>query len=425
MAGPEGLGGCALEGLASASPLRVLHDLAPSVGEDLLIDLVSSQPFQVKGGFDPQRHDAQVAHAAAAVRSAVALCTALAHSDKVPLGPEGTPVPSDLYRIRTSALGAFASLQTHLSACSSEFVKLWVLNVLAFMLQMDIVTFSNAALDAPRETPPLGPPPPEGLALELLSHIIGLMRTTLNAVPGRAPPHPQPDTARPAPAASPPTTTPARGKGRRFGWRKAKATPVTGDVQPETVQPAAAPAESTVLSGAGLHPPTAEVDAEGRASQQEEVQGNASGWEAEAMHVLADWLVGGVEEAEWRLDLLRRMTPSSQRGPNGHASTWGWGAALTVLQAAPATLLLMCGARSQYDLGTAAAARYDLPAADVAAFRLGEWVEAAVSAASLESAVSAVASVDQDFGGDDGEGRAGFCHAEGASFPRSEVHAGY
>jgi hypothetical protein len=75
-----------------------------------------------------------------------------------------------------------------------------------------------------------------------------------------------------------------------------------------------------------------------------------------------------------------------------------WGAALTVLQAAPATLLLMCGARSQYDLGTAAAARYALPAADLAAFRLAEWVEAAVSAASLESAVSAVASVDQDFG---------------------------
>jgi hypothetical protein len=78
---------------------------------------------QVGGGFDPQRHDAQVVHAAGAVRSAVALCTALAHSDKVPLGPEGTPVPADLYRIRTSALGAFASLQAHLAACPSQFVK--------------------------------------------------------------------------------------------------------------------------------------------------------------------------------------------------------------------------------------------------------------------------------------------------------------
>lgn len=75
-----------------------------------------------------------------------------------------------------------------------------------------------------------------------------------------------------------------------------------------------------------------------------------------------------------------------------------WGAALTVVQAAPATLLLMCGARSQYDLGTAAAARYDLPTADVAALRLAEWVEATVSAASLESAISAVASVDHDLG---------------------------
>jgi hypothetical protein len=59
----------------------------------------------------------------------------------------------------------------------------------------------------------------------------------------------------------------------------------------------------------------------------------------------------------------------------------------------------MCGARSQYDLGSAAAARYALPAADVAAFRLGQWVEDAVAAASVESAVSAVAAIEQDEGG--------------------------
>jgi hypothetical protein len=44
---PEGLGGFALDSLAIASPLRVLNDLAPSLRETLLVDLVSSQPLQV------------------------------------------------------------------------------------------------------------------------------------------------------------------------------------------------------------------------------------------------------------------------------------------------------------------------------------------------------------------------------------------
>ena len=68
-----------------------------------------------------------------------------------------------------------------------------------------------------------------------------------------------------------------------------------------------------------------------------------------------------------------------------------WGEALTVLTVAPAALLDICEAHAAYDLGDAAAQHYALPAAAVARLQLAKWVEAAVAAASVDSAVSKVA----------------------------------
>lgn len=94
-----------------------------------MVSIASRVRQQVGGGRQPQEHDAQLARAAAGVRAAVAMCTALAHSDKVPLGPDGNPVPGDLHRIRGVALSAFSSLKAHLQGCPSPFVKVRILTL--------------------------------------------------------------------------------------------------------------------------------------------------------------------------------------------------------------------------------------------------------------------------------------------------------
>lgn len=204
-------------------------------------------------------------------------------------------------------------------------LQLWLLNLLAFMLQMDIVTFSNAALDLPTEPPPAGPPPPEGLALELLSHILTLMRETLTAYRGAPPEHPPlGDGPVPPPAVSAPP--PPRARTRRRKGRGA----ATKDAVPQGTQGSA---ERGVISGlprtGGAQGESAEASEGGagdavRATREAGPSSTSDGqWEADATQVLGDWLVKYVEDAEWRLDLLRRMTPSSPLGSTGQASNWG------------------------------------------------------------------------------------------------------
>lgn len=55
---------------------------------------------------------------------------------------------------------------------------------MAFKLQMDIFTVSNAPADTAEPPPLAGPPPPEGLTLELLSRVIAVMGEMLSGVPG-------------------------------------------------------------------------------------------------------------------------------------------------------------------------------------------------------------------------------------------------
>ncbi|KAK9829097.1 hypothetical protein WJX72_003864 [[Myrmecia] bisecta] len=102
-----------------------------------------------------------------------------------------------------------------------------------------------------------------------------------------------------------------------------------------------------------------------------------------------------VEEAEWRLALLRQMAPSIQRLPGRSESVWGFGEALTVMQARPEVLLDMCKLRSRYDLGDQAVRHFALPDSEASALVLAEWVESNMAAASVESAVSRVACQDE------------------------------
>lgn len=205
-------------------------------------------------------------------------------------------------------------------------MQLWLLNLVAFMLQMDIVTFSNATLDLPADPPPAGPPPPEGLALELLSHILTLMRETLTATRGFPPGQPPRDAPTPPPAVStPPPPRSARSrrrKGRAAEVALPQGTQESGgqDTKSGLPRTEGAPAGGSLREASG--------GGEGDAVQVPRGAGSGSGsycqWEADATQVLGDWLVKYVEDAEWRLDLLRRMTPSSPLGSHGQASNWGY-----------------------------------------------------------------------------------------------------
>ncbi|KAG6557384.1 hypothetical protein Mapa_000653 [Marchantia paleacea] len=91
-----------------------------------------------------------------------------------------------------------------------------------------------------------------------------------------------------------------------------------------------------------------------------------------------------VDDWEWRLAVLQRLSPSSQR-------QWQWKEALAVLRAAPSTLLNMCVQRAQYDLGEEAVHRFALPPEEAASLQLAEWVDGAVARTSVDDPVSHVA----------------------------------
>ncbi|KAL5558300.1 hypothetical protein UlMin_034511 [Ulmus minor] len=91
-----------------------------------------------------------------------------------------------------------------------------------------------------------------------------------------------------------------------------------------------------------------------------------------------------IEEWEWRLSILQRFLPLTER-------QWKWKEALTVLRAAPSTLLNLCMQRAKYDIGEEAVQRFSLSAEDKATLELAEWVDCAVRRASAEDVVSRAA----------------------------------
>ncbi|KAK3212905.1 hypothetical protein Dsin_017611 [Dipteronia sinensis] len=95
-----------------------------------------------------------------------------------------------------------------------------------------------------------------------------------------------------------------------------------------------------------------------------------------AKHFIEDW--------EWRLSILQRLLPLSER-------KWSWKEALTVLRAAPSKLLNLCMQRAKYDLGEEAVNRFSLSAEDRATLELAEWVDGAFRRVSVEDAVSRAA----------------------------------
>ncbi|KAK4388878.1 hypothetical protein Sango_2224800 [Sesamum angolense] len=91
-----------------------------------------------------------------------------------------------------------------------------------------------------------------------------------------------------------------------------------------------------------------------------------------------------IEDWEWRLSILQRLPPLSER-------QWRWKEALTVLRAAPSKLLNLCMQRAKYDIGEEAISRFSLPPEDKATLELTEWVDGAFKKASVEDVVSRAA----------------------------------
>ncbi|KAH7574212.1 hypothetical protein JRO89_XS03G0265900 [Xanthoceras sorbifolium] len=91
-----------------------------------------------------------------------------------------------------------------------------------------------------------------------------------------------------------------------------------------------------------------------------------------------------IEDWEWRLSILQRLLPLSER-------KWSWKEALTVLRAAPSKLLNLCMQRAKYDIGEEAVNRFSLSAEDRATLELAEWVDSAFRRVSVEDAVSRAA----------------------------------
>ncbi|KAK4420008.1 hypothetical protein Salat_2413700 [Sesamum alatum] len=91
-----------------------------------------------------------------------------------------------------------------------------------------------------------------------------------------------------------------------------------------------------------------------------------------------------IEDWEWRLSILQRLPPLSER-------QWTWKEALTVLRAAPSKLLNLCMQRAKYDIGEEAISRFSLPPEDKATLELIEWVNGAFRKASVEDVVSRAA----------------------------------
>ncbi|KAH6757613.1 hypothetical protein C2S51_038761, partial [Perilla frutescens var. frutescens] len=73
-----------------------------------------------------------------------------------------------------------------------------------------------------------------------------------------------------------------------------------------------------------------------------------------------------IEDWEWRLSVLQRLLPLSER-------QWRWKEAQTVLRAAPSKLLNLCMQRAKYDIGEEAISRFSLPPEDKATLELTEW----------------------------------------------------
>ncbi|WVZ69871.1 hypothetical protein U9M48_018593 [Paspalum notatum var. saurae] len=85
-----------------------------------------------------------------------------------------------------------------------------------------------------------------------------------------------------------------------------------------------------------------------------------------------------IEDLDWRLSVLKRLPPLSER-------QWSWKEALVLLRAAPSK----CMQRENYDIGEEAVQRFSLPAEDKASLELAEWVAGgAYKRALVEDAVN-------------------------------------
>ncbi|XP_026408536.1 uncharacterized protein LOC113303692 isoform X1 [Papaver somniferum] len=91
-----------------------------------------------------------------------------------------------------------------------------------------------------------------------------------------------------------------------------------------------------------------------------------------------------IEDWEWRLSILQRLLPLSER-------QWSWKEALCILRAAPSKLLNFCMQKAKYDIGEEAVNRFSLPPEDKATLALAQWVDNTFRRTSAEDAVTRAA----------------------------------
>ena len=217
-------------------------------------------------------------------------------------------IPVRLYK----ASGALRQMLGHLAAVPSRYLRLWVLNFAAALLQatMDIVAFANMppAVNPQAANPraatgqPRGAPPGavqgggdwgdlseqalrgQGLAMAVLGRLIEAMQ--------------------------------AEARGAAADEQQQQQ-----ELPGHVIRADVAMAPGLVDEGTRMGPAGEARGAPGRGDPERKEGGG--GWEAVAAGVQAAALEEFADDARWRLDLLAKMAPSVQQRRPGRTGAWG------------------------------------------------------------------------------------------------------
>ncbi|CAI9784832.1 unnamed protein product [Fraxinus pennsylvanica] len=289
-----------LERLSFQSPLRVIFDLVPSLKFQDAIELLSMQPITSTLSAWKKMQDIELMHMRYALESGVLALGAMENS--------ATDGAGDQYM----ALHHLKELNNHLDAITNIPRKIFMVNIIISLLQMDNLRLDLTSLDLSRRS---------SESFDIHS-----------------------------------------------GEQADSSTHVGGNKMVVSLL-------GQVLNILQQQLPLSLADLDNALDDHISAGGKqALEWTIlNAKQFIEDW--------EWRLSILQRLLPLSER-------KWRWKEALTVLRAAPSKLLNLCMQRAKYDLGEEAIHRFSLPPEDKATLELAEWVAGAFKKASVDDAVS-------------------------------------
>ncbi|KAL3693637.1 hypothetical protein R1sor_007288 [Riccia sorocarpa] len=304
-----------LERLAMHSPIRVIFDVVPDIRLQDALELIGMQPVGQSTTASWQRQqDLELLHMHFGIQAAVYTLVAM----------EASSDEAQRAQAQRRAKFSFLELRQHLDAVTSPVRKIWMMDTVVHLLHVDELSLAQQAME-------------------------DLARWD------------DPETSKESPGTS------------KFSVEEEKSTAVAlvGDI--------------LVMLRQAMSSVVLEVQGKRKAKQSATVlmRDSSSAHSAIPDSARKPWeqkvarLQKFVDDWEWRLAVLQRLSPSSQR-------QWQWKEALTVLRAAPSTLLNMCVQRAQYDLGEEAVHRFALPPEEAASLQLAEFVARAVSRSSVD-----------------------------------------